>query len=81
MSPKKFPHPSPSFGWSRATMSPVQIYVVAKLGIADHLRDGPRRVNELAEATGTHAPSLKRVLRLLASAGPLHRRGGWPRLP
>jgi O-methyltransferase domain/Dimerisation domain len=45
------------------------IYTVAKLGIADHLRDRPRRVDELAEATGTHAPSLKRVLRLLASAG------------
>ena len=45
------------------------IYVVAKLGIADHLRDGPRRVDELAEATETHAPSLRRVLRLLATAG------------
>jgi len=45
------------------------IYVAAKLGIADHLSEGPRRVDELAEATGTHAPSLKRVLRLLASVG------------
>ena len=45
------------------------IYVVAKLGIADHLSEGPRRVDDLAEATGTHAPSLKRVLRLLASVG------------
>ena len=45
------------------------IYVVAKLGIADHLSEGPRRVDDLAAATGTHAPSLKRVLRLLASVG------------
>ena len=45
------------------------IYVVARLGIADHLSEGPRRVDDLAEATGTHAPSLKRVLRLLASVG------------
>ena len=45
------------------------IYVVAKLGIADHLSEGPGRVDDLAAATGTHAPSLKRVLRLLASAG------------
>ena len=45
------------------------IFVVAKLGIADHLSEGPRRVDDLAAATGTHAPSLKRVLRLLASVG------------
>ena len=45
------------------------IYVVAKLGIADHMSEGPCRVDDLAAATGTHAPSLKRVLRLLASVG------------
>jgi SAM-dependent methyltransferase len=45
------------------------IYVAAKLGIADHLRDGHRTVDELAAATGTHAPSLYRVLRALASVG------------
>ncbi len=47
------------------------IYVAAKLGIADQLADGPRDHDELAKATATHAPSLKRVLRLLASAGVL----------
>nr|WP_210189818.1 methyltransferase dimerization domain-containing protein [Mesorhizobium prunaredense] len=45
------------------------IHVVAKLGIADHLSEGPRHVDDLAKATGTHARSLKRVLRLLASVG------------
>jgi len=45
------------------------IYVAAKLGIADLLGNGPRRHDELAKATGTHAPSLRRVLRLLASTG------------
>ncbi len=45
------------------------IYVAAKLGIADHLRDGHRTFDELAAATGTHAPSLYRVLRALASVG------------
>jgi ubiquinone/menaquinone biosynthesis C-methylase UbiE len=45
------------------------IYVAAKLGIADHLCDGHRTVDELAAATGTHAPSLYRVLRALASVG------------
>jgi hypothetical protein len=47
------------------------IHVAAKLGIADLLADGPRPHEELARATGTHAPSLRRVLRLLASGGVL----------
>ena len=45
------------------------IYVAAKLGIADLLKDGPRHVAELAEATHSHAPSLHRVMLLLVSAG------------
>jgi hypothetical protein len=43
--------------------------VAAELGIADLLRDGPRDVDELAVATGTHAPTLYRLLRALASIG------------
>jgi hypothetical protein len=43
------------------------IYVAAKLGIADLLKDGPRTSEELAQATGTHAPSPYRVLRLLTA--------------
>lgn len=45
------------------------IYIAAKLGIADHLRDGHKTAEELAAATGTHASSLYRVLRALASVG------------
>jgi ubiquinone/menaquinone biosynthesis C-methylase UbiE len=45
------------------------IYVAAKLGIADLVKDGPQPVAALAEATGTHAPSLYRVLRALAGVG------------
>jgi hypothetical protein len=45
------------------------IALAAKIGVADLLKDGPRHFEQLAEATGTHAPSLNRVLRLLASAG------------
>src|SRR5215469_9693539 len=41
------------------------LYVAAKLGIADLLKDGPRTSEELAQLTGTHAPSLYRVLHLL----------------
>jgi O-methyltransferase domain/Dimerisation domain len=45
------------------------IHVAAKLGIADLLKDEPKGYAELACATATHAPSLYRVLRALASAG------------
>jgi SAM-dependent methyltransferase len=45
------------------------IYIAAKLGIADLLRDGPKACEELASATQTDAPSLYRLLRALASVG------------
>jgi hypothetical protein len=45
------------------------IHVVATLGIADLLKDGPRSADDLAEATGTHALALYRILRALASVG------------
>ena len=45
------------------------VYIAAKLGLADLVQDGPRTPAELAELTGTHAPSLYRVLRALASIG------------
>ena len=45
------------------------IYVAAKLGIPDRLADGPKAAEELAQATGTHARSLYRLLRALASLG------------
>jgi hypothetical protein len=48
------------------------IHVAATLGIADLLRDGPRDSDALARETATHAPSLHRVLRALASVGVLH---------
>src|SRR3989442_6150410 len=43
------------------------VYVAAKLGVADLLEAGPKSVDELAHATGAHAPSLGRLLRALAS--------------
>jgi orsellinic acid C2-O-methyltransferase len=45
------------------------LYVAAHLGIADLLTDGPQTHDTLAAKTGTHAGALRRVLRLLASAG------------
>lgn len=47
------------------------IHVAATLGIADLLAGEPKRSHELAAATATHAPSLYRVLRALASIGVL----------
>ena len=43
------------------------LYVAAKLGIADELRDGPLSVTVLAERTGAHADALYRFCRVLAA--------------
>ena len=45
------------------------IWVVAELGIADLLANGPLPAEELAEKTQTHCGALYRVLRALASIG------------
>src|SRR2546421_771507 len=45
------------------------IGVAAKLNIADVLSDGPKTSAEIAAATGTHEPSIYRILRSLASTG------------
>lgn len=45
------------------------LYVAAKLSIADLLTEGLVDCEDLAATTDTHAPSLKRVLRALASVG------------
>ena len=45
------------------------IYAAAKFGIADLLMDGPKSVDELANATSTKPELLYRLLRALASAG------------
>lgn len=45
------------------------IYVAAKLGIADHLANGPIGVDDLAAVTHSDTSSLQRVLRALASVG------------
>jgi O-methyltransferase domain len=43
--------------------------LVAELGIADLLKDGPRSSEELAQATFTHQRALYRVLRVLSMVG------------
>src|SRR2546429_7353216 len=48
---------------------PFSIRVAGDLGVADHLHGGPVPLDALAGATGTHAPSLRRMMRALATFG------------
>jgi hypothetical protein len=50
--------------WVSATL-----YTAASLGLADHLAAGPKSAAELAAVTGTHAPTLHRLMRTLAGLG------------
>ncbi len=43
--------------------------LAAKLELADHLADGPLSIEQLADRSGTHAPSLFRMLRALEGTG------------
>jgi len=45
------------------------IYAAAKLGIADICAQGPKSIEEIAWKSNTHAPSLYRMMRALASVG------------
>ena len=51
------------------------VYAAAELGIADLLADGPQSSAELAAKTGTHEPSLYRVMRALAALGVFEEHG------
>jgi O-methyltransferase domain/Dimerisation domain len=48
------------------------IHVAASLGVADHLRDTSRNIEELASLTASHPGALYRLLRALASVGVFH---------
>jgi predicted transcriptional regulator len=45
------------------------LYVIAELGVATALADGPRSVREVALATGADPDALGRIIRFLASLG------------
>ena len=45
------------------------LYAAAALDVAGALAGGAKNIDELARTTGAHAPSLYRVLRVLASSG------------
>jgi hypothetical protein len=50
-------------------MASQAIYTAAKLEIADLIGTGSKAINELTQATKTHADSLLRLLRMLTSVG------------
>jgi hypothetical protein len=45
------------------------VHTAAEIAVADHLDDQPRDAQWVAAASGTHAPSLARLLRALAALG------------
>lgn len=47
----------------------ISVAVAAKLGISDLLQTGPKSIEELADVTNTHGPSLYRLLRALSGVG------------
>jgi hypothetical protein len=51
------------------------LHVVAALGVADQLKDGPKPYEAMAQACGAHPSSLYRLLRTLASVGVFHESG------
>ncbi|MEU5920003.1 methyltransferase [Streptomyces sp. NPDC047141] len=52
-------------------VTPMAVRVAATLRLVDHLRDGATTVGELAARTGTHAPTLARLVRHLVVTGVL----------
>ena len=61
---------------------PRELHVVAELGIADAVEDTPQKVEDRTAATGTHARSLNRALRLLSAHGVFqYRNGGYVHTP
>jgi hypothetical protein len=63
------PSPPVLFQMATAYWLSQAIYVAAKLGIPDLLKDGPQSCVALASATGSDAPSLFRLMRALSSLG------------
>jgi hypothetical protein len=63
------PSPPPLFEMATAYWLSQAIYVAAKLGIADLLKEGPQSCAALATSTGADAPSLFRLMRALSSVG------------
>ncbi|MBU8900277.1 hypothetical protein KRR26_32185 [Corallococcus sp. M34] len=72
--------PAPAFLFNLCVgyFAPRCLHLVTQLGVADVLGNTPMSSEELARATGAHADSLHRMMRMLAAHGVFERRGhGW----
>lgn len=69
MNPTDIPLPAQLMNFIIGKWISKPIYAAAELGIADMLADGPMGIDELAESSNSHAPSLYRMIRALASVG------------
>jgi O-methyltransferase/methyltransferase family protein len=69
MKPNELPPPAQIMKFIVGKWISKPIYVAAELGIADMLAEGPKSIEELALSSQSHAPSLYRMMRALASVG------------
>ncbi len=69
MKPNELPPPAQLMKFIVGRWISKPIYVAVELGIADMLAEGPKSIEELAQASQSHAPSLYRMMRALASVG------------
>ena len=69
MSQPRGPQPRSLLEMANAFQLSQLVHVAAQLNIGDLLASGPRTVEELAQDTGTHESSLRRLLRALAAVG------------
>ena len=69
MDPNQLPPPAQLMKFIVGKWISKPIYVVAEFCIADMLSEGPKSIEELAKESRTHAPSLYRMMRALASVG------------
>ncbi len=67
--PSNTPFAMTAMEWVHAYWMSRCVYVVAKLGIADLLKDGSLHCDALATVTNTHSDALYRILRALAGVG------------
>lgn len=69
MKPNELPPPAQLMKFIVGKWISKPIYVAAELGIADLLAEGPKSIEDLARESRSHAPSLFRMMRALASVG------------
>ena len=69
MNPNELPPPAQLMKFIVGKWISKPIYVAAELGIADMLTEGPKSIQDLALSSKSHAPSLYRMMRALASVG------------